>query len=293
LQRDKRSAEAIAEARKAVDVDPTHPTARRFLALILEQAGQLDEALEETKREAQLTPLDSGVHVRLGERLAKQGQVEAALVEARRALELGPENVPAYDLLFASLRLLQRTPESIAVARDGLAIFPYNADLHYRLGLALAQETNLVTALNHFAYATLLRPDRPEPESKFRVALDLLTRAADAPNQLAEAAATTPDSPIMLNELAWLLATDSESRLRNGAEALRLAERASVLTQRRDPKILDTLAAAYAESGNFAQAITAAREARTLGNADAVALAEKLLTFFEAGHPYHSDTEQR
>jgi Flp pilus assembly protein TadD len=293
LQRGKRTAESIAEARKAVEVDPTHPAARRFLALILDQAGQLDEALEETRREAQLTPLDSGVHARLGEMLAKQAHLEAALIEARRALELGPENVQAYDLLFACLRLLQRTPESIAVARDGLSIFPYNADLHFRLGLALAQETNLVTALNHFAYATLLRPDRPEPESKFRVALDLLTRTPDAPNQLAEAAATMPDSPIMLNELAWLMATHSDSTLRDGAEAVRLAERACVLTQRRDPKILDTLAAAYAESGNFAQAITSAREAHALGNADAVALAEKLLTFFEAGRPYHTDSEQR
>jgi tetratricopeptide (TPR) repeat protein len=291
LQREKRIDESISEAKKAVDVDPTHPAARRFLALILDEAGRASQALEETKREAQLSPNDSGIRTRLGETLLQQGQVEAALIEARHALEVGPENADAHDLLFTCLRQLQRTSESIAAASDGLGVSPFNADLHYRLGLALAQQTNFVAAINHFAYAAMLRPDRAEPQSKFRAALHLLTQTPDAPQQLTNAAATIPDSPIMLNELAWLLATHSDSTLRHGANAVRLAERASVLTQRRDPKILDTLAAAYAESGNFSQAITSAREARPLGNADAVALAEKLLTFFEAGRPYHSDSE--
>jgi hypothetical protein len=55
----------------------------------------------------------------------------------------------------------------------------------------------------------------------------------------------------MLDELAWLLATYPDSKSRDGSDAVRLAERACVLTERRIPALLDTLAAAYAEAGDF------------------------------------------
>ena len=61
----------------------------------------------------------------------------------------------------------------------------------------------------------------------------------------------------MLDELAWLLATYPDSKSRDGAEAVRLAERACDLTERRILALLDTLAAAYAETGDFPRAISA------------------------------------
>ena len=65
----------------------------------------------------------------------------------------------------------------------------------------------------------------------------------------------------MLDELAWLLATYPDSNSRDGAEAVRLAERACALTDRRVPAFLATLAAAYAEAGDFPRAIAAGEEA--------------------------------
>ena len=71
----------------------------------------------------------------------------------------------------------------------------------------------------------------------------------------------------MLNNLAWLLATQPSPEVRNGPEAVRLAERACALTSRTNLWFLHTLAAACAESGNFTQAVAAAEEARRLAAA--------------------------
>jgi tetratricopeptide (TPR) repeat protein len=70
-----------------------------------------------------------------------------------------------------------------------------------------------------------------------------------------------PDSVYALSLAASLLATSEDSVLRNGVEAVRLAERASQLTDRKDLAILDTLSAAYAENARFDQASETEREA--------------------------------
>jgi Flp pilus assembly protein TadD len=66
------------------------------------------------------------------------------------------------------------------------------------------------------------------------------------------------------NQLAWLLATAPDASLRNGAEARTLAEQASQLSGGDNPVILRTLAAAYAEEGNYGQAVATARRALEL-----------------------------
>jgi len=73
-----------------------------------------------------------------------------------------------------------------------------------------------------------------------------------------------PDLPGALNNLAWTLATDGDDTIRDGAEAVALAERACVLTRYQKPILIGTLAAAYAEAGRFTDAVEAARKAEAL-----------------------------
>jgi tetratricopeptide (TPR) repeat protein len=67
-----------------------------------------------------------------------------------------------------------------------------------------------------------------------------------------------------LNNLAWVLAASPDAELRNGAEAVRLAERACELTHYGEPLFIGTLAAAYAEAGRFPEAVTTAEKAEQL-----------------------------
>ena len=93
-----------------------------------------------------------------------------------------------------------------------------------------------------------------------------------------------------MNNLAWLLATCPEASVRNGAEAVELARRAVQLSGGREPAILGTLAAAYAEAGRFPEAVQTARKALKLAtqqnqHATAEAIQAKI-PLYEAGTPF-------
>ncbi len=94
----------------------------------------------------------------------------------------------------------------------------------------------------------------------------------------------------MLSDIAWELATNPNASIRNGAEAVELAERAAELSDRREPAILGTLAAAYAEAGRFVQALETARKAVELATQqDKQPLAESIkakISLYQSQTPY-------
>ena len=100
-----------------------------------------------------------------------------------------------------------------------------------------------------------------------------------------------PDWSLALTDLAWVLATDPSASVRNGSEAVALAERACELTHYQQPQLIGTLAAAYAEAGRFEEAVRTAETARQAATAaglnEIVARNEVLLKLYRAGKPYH------
>jgi Flp pilus assembly protein TadD len=228
--------------------------------------------------------------------LARQGQMEPAIGEARRALELAPESPSAHNLLLGCLSKLGRTEEAIDVARDGLTVSPFNAELHHTLGVELARKEDFVMAANHFVYALVLRPNFAQARSNFRVALRFIGRTPEGSKRVQEVASLAPDAPVILKEIAWFFATQADATLRNGQVAVRLAEHACALTSRAAPEVA-ALAAAYAETDKIPQAIKTAEEARlraqSSGDAETVNLTEKLLTAFQGGHAYREEPVQK
>src|SRR5262249_42029155 len=105
-----------------------------------------------------------------------------------------------------------------------------------------------------------------------------------------EALRLQPDVPIVLNNLAWLRATNPSEQFRDGAEAVRLAERACELTQYKEPLFIGTLGAAYAEAGRFDEAAKTATQARDLaratGQKQLIENNEGLIKLFTARQPF-------
>lgn len=99
------------------------------------------------------------------------------------------------------------------------------------------------------------------------------------------------NSIFALNNLATMLATDSDAHLRDGQRAVNLAQHACELTGYHEPALIYTLAAAYAEAGRFTDAVAAADQARTValgrGEADLVTQNEPLVNLYKSGHPAH------
>ena len=130
-----------------------------------------------------------------------------------------------------------------------------------------------------------LSPSMVEARYYLGVALVTKGRRAEGLAHWRQALLKEPDNVQVLNETAWVLATAPEAALRNGNEAVSLAEHAVRLTSEREPVVLGTLAAAYAETGRYDQAIETEQRAADLaarqGNAPLAASLKQRLTLFE------------
>jgi tetratricopeptide (TPR) repeat protein len=285
---------AAAEAAKAVAADPSNAAARGLRALSLSELGHDEEAIKEAERASELNPNDSDVHLDLAI-AAKRRDPERASAEARRAVEIGPENSSGYEFLLNCLFESHRYKEAADLGREWLAVSPYGVAAHSALASATAETGDLASAAQHFGYVMMLRPEFEQAHAQLRQILLSLAREPDGLQQLRDIAASAPDSPRMLDELAWLLATYPDSKSRDGTEAVRLAERACALTDGGIPALLDTLAAAYAEAGDFPRAISTVEEAltraRSSGDNDAVKLSENILASLRESLPYRQEPE--
>jgi tetratricopeptide (TPR) repeat protein len=161
--------------------------------------------------------------------------------------------------------------------------------MHHALGLVLERQQKFADALAQYRLAAQGGPDAGVWRRLAAVAgrLGLNAEAIQAYRAWLQ---LQPDSPEGLNNLAWLLATDADARNRNGAEAVRLAERACALTGGQVPVLLGTLAAAYAEAGRFNDALAAAQQARALaeaaGDREVAEKNRQLLELYRKGQPY-------
>ena len=285
---------AAAEAMKAVEADPTDAAARGFHALSLSELGQDEEAIKEAERAIELSPSNSVAHLQLAISV-KRTDMERAIEEARRAIDFGPENSSAYQFLMNCLLESHRYNEAAEVGRQWLAVSPYEVAPHSALAAALAEAGDLGSAAQQLGYVMILRPEFEQARAQLRQLLLSLTKQPDGMQRLRDIAANAPDSLRMLDELAWLLSTHPDPKSRDGAEAVRLAERACALTERRIPVILDTLGAAYAETGDFPRATSAIEEALkyadSSGDTDAVKLSENILASLREHVPYRQKPE--
>jgi tetratricopeptide (TPR) repeat protein len=161
-------------------------------------------------------------------KLAESGKVDQALAAIDRVIAADPGNWRPYFLKSAVLVLARRGEEALK---------------QIDRSIDLARKSNVTPGLLAELYA-----------SKARSCIDY-GRAGEAKKSLEQAARLQPNDPSTLNDLAWLLATSRDNRVRDGRRAVVLARRACELSQWKNAFSIDTLAAASASAGNFPDAV--------------------------------------
>jgi tetratricopeptide (TPR) repeat protein len=163
---------------------------------------------------------------------------------------------------------------------------------HFYLGLALRGQGRNDDAARELALALAAREDFDRAYPLLAEAQLDQKRPAAAVATLERALARRPDDPALLKRVAWVLATSSDSAVRNAAGAVRYAEHGVAVTDSRDPVALDVLAAALAEVGQFDQAMAALAKAaelvRTGGPAELIPTLREHLALLEARRPIRS-----
>jgi tetratricopeptide (TPR) repeat protein len=188
------------------------------------------------------------------------GRGPEAVAEFRASLALNPESAPTAYNLGLALSLIRQYQQAAAAFREAIRLAPDYAEAHNNLGAMLHTFGQLDEAAVQYRLAATLRPDNAEAENNLGRVLLQQRKASEAIGHFERAIDLNPNLASALSGLAWIRAT-SPPPARNGAEAVRLAERADQLTGHQDASVLDALAAAYASAGAFDRAVTTARAA--------------------------------
>jgi tetratricopeptide (TPR) repeat protein len=282
--------EAVTQFEQALDIKADYAEAHNDLGIALAKRGQIDEAIAHYRKALEINPYYRDAHNNLGIVLASQGHHDAAVVEYGKALEIDPNNAAVQYNLATALTALGRLDEAIVCLRKALAIDPQIADFHYSLAQALAKQNKLDEAKVHFQAVLKIKPNYVDARKNLDMAEAQRQEMVKGLAGRRELLRSRPNDVALLNELAWTLATNPNASIRNGAEAVELAQRATQLSDGREPAALGTLAAAYAEAGRFSEAVQTARKAAELATRrNNSSLAESInakISLYEAKTPF-------
>jgi Flp pilus assembly protein TadD len=222
--------------------------------------------------------------------LTEKGSIDAALEAWTKALALDPADARARTNYAALLLRQGKLDDAAGRLREIVAGNPDAVDARVNLGIALLHQGKTSQAIGHFRRAIDLDPDAAEAYANLGTALASAGRFPEAKAAWRAALTLEPNRANVLGNLAWMLATCRDPRVRNGVEAVPLAERAVALTDRNDAVTLGILGAAYAESGRFDDAMRVTRHALILAtDRNDQALAAELvarLNRYASGQPY-------
>ena len=219
----------------ALSATADNDVAHNNLGYLCVDRGELDKAISHfetavrirlSKRDPHYSVGSAFVQMNLADALGRKGEPDEAMVHYEEAIKLQPNYADAYynrgNILFAEGRI----DDAIADWEKTLQIQPNDADAHTCLGNALLRRGSVKEAVAHYENAIALAPE--DPHSRINI--------------------------------AWVLATAPDASIRDGIKAVEFAQQAMELSGGKDPQFLRTLAAAYAESGRFSEAITTAKQ---------------------------------
>jgi tetratricopeptide (TPR) repeat protein len=276
--------------RHAVEVTTDKWAAYGHLGNALDISGRKAEALSYYAEVVRLQPYYAEGHWNLGTILMEQDRLEEAVNHLNIAIACSPNFARAHYNLGIALGKQGKTEEAIAHYAEAVRLDPTNPDMRFNLGQALLKQNKAAGAAAQFAEALRLKPDDAQTRYRLAQALARQHKSREAVAQYRETLRVLPDLINALDDLAWILATEPDPGIRDGAEAVRLAQKACELTQSQHPAMLTTLAAAYAEAGRFAEALQAAQKARDLALAsdqkEAAEKAGELLKLCQSGQPF-------
>jgi tetratricopeptide (TPR) repeat protein len=286
--RDEKFEDALADIDRALEMDADHAASHELRGMILLGLERYDDALKSFDRAGELVPGATLPYQHRAELYQKKGDPEKAIEQLTKALELAPDNVATLLVRAGVYYGMKQTDRALEDIDKAIELQPQLVHPHLMRAEIFAATDRIDEAIVQLEELLKLAPGQVQVlsqlgtyymvDGKPRKAIDTFTRilGEDSENYRAlrfradaylnagehekaiadfeRAIALEEDDESLLNNFAWVLATSPEDELRDGKRAIELATKAAERTNYETPHILSTLAAAYAETGDFENA---------------------------------------
>ncbi len=284
----------VADLRIALAQQPSNPHLRRAIGYILREANRYDEARAELTLALQLDDKLPLAWAEMGQLSIDQKKWTDAVACYTKAAKLAPDNFNDHLNLAIAYRMSGQNEPAIAELKQAIAINPIESKPPFMLGQLLLESNRPVDAIAPLARSVSLEPTFADAQLALGTALMRSGHGDRAVGPLMAAMQLAPASPEPVAQLAWLLATHPNDKVRRGEDAMFLANHAMEMTRSASPKTLDTLAAAMAEQQKFDQAAAtaskAAELARSSGDQKLAGEIETRLQHYRAHQPVRDTT---
>ncbi|MCI0604445.1 tetratricopeptide repeat protein [bacterium] len=289
---------------KAIQVNPRHGEAYGLLSEVYRRMNQHQKASAQLLISQQLpkiTPLPDDLEMALiaegvssywhdlrGRAALEKGDYALAEQELKKAAAAS-KDFSRQDTLGVAYLYQRKYAEAAAAHKKALELNPKSTASMNNLAAALYEMGQEQAAMDTIRRA--IQNDPRIPYSYLHLArLNIRSgNRAAAVQAYRSGLEQLPQNQDLAQQLAWFMATSSDASLRNGLEAVRLAE--AVASRNPNAETLDVLAAAYAEAGRFDRSVQVAEQALTIAESNRrQQLAERIKTHlkaFRAKRPYH------
>ncbi len=246
-----------AQAEAALAADPDDAAARVRLAELLDGEGRTDEAARELERAVRASPRDAELRYLYGQLLGKAERLREAMEQFAAAVTLDPRHVEAHRILADAAVQSDELGAAWGHYRAILEVEPRDTEALYGAARIAAAAGRLEEAVED--YRALLEHDPDHVAGRHELGLALIrsgpTGAAEGAEHLRRAYIEDRNLLARGNEIAWSLATHPDGSRRDGQLALLIALELNAVAGGAAPALLETLAAAQAETGDFEAAV--------------------------------------
>jgi protein O-mannosyl-transferase len=237
--------------------------------------------------------------------LYDKADYEQAIKYYNKTLQLDPNYFDAFEGLASAYLSEEKITEAIEYCNKVISLNPKAARayyIYYIKGLALYRQNLLEQAIANFQKSIEINPRFDKIYNDLATIYNRQGQIEKAVFYWNKAIQINPERPEPLNNLAWLRATHPDKKYRNFAESIRLAEKANKITDYKQPDFLDTLAAAYADAGQFDKATSfsekAVESAVAQGNNTLAETIKSRLDLYKMRQPFRdtpgqSNTEEK
>lgn len=278
--------EARASYTRAAELSPGSPAALIQRGRINLLAGDSARAVDDATAALKIDPDNPVALLLRAEAQQRQARHEAALEDVNKVLRQDEQFVPALRTRAVIYAAMNKLVEAIVDLEQVRQKDPDDVQTLFQLALLYNGHNEVDKAIQ--AFSAVIKLD-PEQWMAYRGRADAylsVGKQAEAIADYESGLRLRPRDAGMLNNLSWVLSTSLDEKLRDGRRALELATAACEVTDFKAAYILSTLAAAYAELGDFETAIKWSQKAIDLSDDDIRDNLEKELASYKAGKPW-------